>query len=76
MRKSKKNPTFHSLEVLLRGNGYHSANLEAILPWSRPTCLKKIKEPGRLELNDLVYIVRDGKVSLTQIIDAIKGDIT
>lgn len=71
----RKRITFQNLQRLIRGYGYNSVKLEAVLPYSRPTCNKRIKEPNLLTLGDLALLLRNTDITADELFTSIRKDI-
>ena len=70
LAKQKKLPFIH-LHRLLLSYGYNGETLSPVLECSPPTALKKMKNPEKLTLDDLLRINRAGSVPWNEIIESI-----
>lgn len=66
-----KDPPFVRMQRLLRGYGFDGPTLAAVLDCSKPTALRRIREPETLTLAELAMISSRGHVPMDEIRDAI-----
>lgn len=71
----KRNVRFEKFTRLLNSCKYNATNLASIVHRSKPTMLKRMRNPGEFTLNDVVNILRDGKIEPEDMIEALRRDL-
>lgn len=73
---SKKSKTVcKNLSTLIIGRKYNASKLEAILPHSHSTCQRKLADPKRLTVEDLLLIAADKNITASELVEALGKDM-
>lgn len=71
-RVKEREPDFAGLGRTIRGYGYNSVKLAAVLGVSQPTAMRKLREPENLTLADLKRIALRGHIPMEEIRERIR----
>lgn len=70
--KKPERVPFQSFSEFLKGKGFNSPKLAAVLGCSPNTAMKKLKKPETITLGDISKLYRRGHIPLTTLREEIK----